>query len=155
VNSVMGLPKPLAIRTLVEQSQQAGSLLPQVDAIHADFVERMDRFYAEDPAVCEVPGASEAFAILHRNRIKVALNSGFSRQIIATIVRRLGWEQKSIVDATIGSDEVARGRPHPDMIERLMADLGVRDRKAVVKVGDTPADLEEGTTAGCGRVVGV
>jgi phosphoglycolate phosphatase-like HAD superfamily hydrolase len=41
------------------------------------------------------------------------------------------------------------------MIRRLMADLGVSDAWSVAKVGDTPADLEEGTNAGCGRVIGV
>ena len=154
-NDVMGLPKPLAIRTLVERSAAQGALLPQVDAIHADFVARMLHFYAEDPAVVEVPGAGRTFATLRRAGIKVALNTGFSRAIVAKILARLGWDQGSTIDASIASDEVARGRPHPDMILRLMADLGVRDSRAVAKVGDTPVDLEEGTSAGCGRVIGV
>jgi phosphoglycolate phosphatase-like HAD superfamily hydrolase len=38
---------------------------------------------------------------------------------------------------------------------KLMRDLGVSDPKRVAKVGDTPSDLEEGTNAGCGVVVGV
>jgi phosphoglycolate phosphatase-like HAD superfamily hydrolase len=32
---------------------------------------------------------------------------------------------------------------------------GVADPKEVAKVGDTPSDLEEGTSAGCGLVIGV
>jgi phosphoglycolate phosphatase-like HAD superfamily hydrolase len=36
-----------------------------------------------------------------------------------------------------------------------MARLGVRDALKVAKVGDTKADLEEGTNAGCGLVIGV
>jgi phosphonatase-like hydrolase len=154
-NDVMGLPKPLAIRSLIERSAGHEALLAQVDAIHSDFVERMLRFYAEDPAVIEVPGAGRTFATLRRAGIKVALNTGFSRAIVATILPRLGWHQGDTIDATIASDEVARGRPHPDMIQRLMADLGVRDSRGVTKVGDTPVDLEEGTNAGCGRVIGV
>ena len=154
-NEVMGLPKPLAIRTLVERSGGHQSLLAQVDAIHADFVARMIRFYADDPAVVEVPGSSRTFATLHRAGIKVALNTGFSRAIVTKVLPRLGWDQEGIIDATIASDEVARGRPHPDMILRLMADLGIRDARAVAKVGDTPVDLEEGTNAGCSRVIGV
>lgn len=154
-NEVMGLPKPVAIRTLVERASGHGALLAQVDAIHSDFVARMLRFYAEDPAVVEVPGAGQTFATLRRAGIKVALNSGFSRAIVTKVLGRLGWDQGGTIDATITSDEVARGRPHPDMIVRLMTALGVRDSRAVAKVGDTPVDLEEGTNAGCGRVIGV
>ena len=32
---------------------------------------------------------------------------------------------------------------------------GVVDPRAVVKVGDTPADIQSGRAAGCGHVVGV
>ena len=41
------------------------------------------------------------------------------------------------------------------MILKAMRDLGVSDAGRVAKVGDTPSDLEEGTAAGCGLVVGV
>ncbi len=60
-----------------------------------------------------------------------------------------------MIDATISSDEVARGRPYPDMILELMRRMGVSDPQRVAKVGDTPADLEEGRNACCGLIVGV
>ncbi len=41
------------------------------------------------------------------------------------------------------------------MIRKLMAELGVVDPRSVAEVGNTRADLEEGTNAGCGRVIGV
>jgi phosphonatase-like hydrolase len=59
------------------------------------------------------------------------------------------------IDATVTSDEVAQGRPFPDMIFRAMELTGVTDVKRVAKVGDTPSDLGEGMAAGCGWVVGV
>ena len=71
------------------------------------------------------------------------------------ILDRLGWKKNPLIAATITSDEVPRGRPHPDMIRALMAKLGIGDPANVAKVGDTPADLDEGTAAGCGLVVGV
>jgi phosphoglycolate phosphatase-like HAD superfamily hydrolase len=67
----------------------------------------------------------------------------------------VGWSRNVLIDATISSDEVARGRPYPDMIQDLMNRLGVEDPQRVAKVGDTPADLEEGRNAGCGLVIGV
>ena len=41
------------------------------------------------------------------------------------------------------------------MIFTAMMRLGVIDVRTVIKVGDTPADLQEGRNAGCGAVVGV
>ncbi len=158
VNTVMGLPKPEAIRILLEQFGAPGGVTPSleiINAIHEDFTSRMRRYYAGDPAVREVPGATAAFAALRRGGIKVALNTGFSRPIADVLLTRLGWRPPAVIDADVTSDEVPRGRPHPDMIRHLMARLGIQDARRVAKVGDTRADLEEGTNAGCGLVIGV
>ncbi len=155
VNRVMGLPKPEAIRWLVKESPRAASLNDRIDEIHADFVARMLAFYRNRPEVREVPGASQVFRALKRAGIKVGLDTGFSRDIAQAILDRLGWVRDGLIDASVTSDEVPRGRPHPDMIQRLMGQLGVTDAGSVAKVGDAPADLEEGTNAGCRAVIGV
>jgi phosphonatase-like hydrolase len=155
VNAVMGLPKPSAIAVLIEQSGSRDKLRNQVDAIHDDFVSRSIAFYRDDPSVYEVPGATLVFDVLKRSGIRVALNTGFNRSIAGVILDRLGWSQSTTIDATICSDEVKRGRPHPDMIYTLMGRLGVGDLQRVAKVGDTPVDLQEGDRAGCGLIVGV
>jgi phosphonatase-like hydrolase len=154
VNRVMGIPKPEALRQLLGRYQRA-DLQPRLDAIHADFVIRMIRFYETDPSVREITGPSETFRRLRAAGIKVALDTGFSRNIVDVVLARLKWDDGQLVDATITSDEVRRGRPHPDMIEKAMIDLAVSDPKRVAKVGDTPSDLEEGNAAGCGMVIGV
>jgi phosphonatase-like hydrolase len=153
VNAVMGLPKPEAIRRLIEASRGAPADADEVETVHLDFVRRMRQHYATDPGVGEVPGAAAVFAALRRGGVKVALNTGFSRDIVDVILERLGWG--TAVDATVASDEVAQGRPHPDMIRHLMTQLGVRDAARVAKVGDTVVDLKEGANAGCGLVIGV
>ena len=155
VNAVMGIPKPEALRILIHDSPQAAELLPRVMAIHADFVQRMSRFYATDPSVYATPGAEETFRMLRQMGIKVALDTGFYRGIVEVVLQRLGWHEGSVIDASIASDEVPRGRPHPDMIHALMRHFDIHDPGRVAKVGDTPADLLEGTQAGCGLVVGV
>lgn len=120
-----------------------------------EFVERIIGFYRGGPSVGEMPGASETFSRLHRAGIKVALNTGFSRDIVRALLERLSWANNDLIDATITSDEVERGRPHPDMIRNLMRKLGVTDPQRIAKVGDTPADLLEGKNANCGLVIGV
>ncbi len=158
VNAVMGLPKPEAIRILLDAFGRSGGLPPtpeNIDAIHREFTARMCAFYATDPAVREVPGAAATFAILRQAGVKVALNTGFFRPIVDVLLGRLGWHVPAVVDAVVTSDEVPHGRPQPDMIRHLMTRLGVSDVRRVAKVGDTKADLEEGTNAGCGLVIGV
>jgi phosphonatase-like hydrolase len=154
VNTVMGLHKPEAIRILLAGANRLFSE-EEVLAIHEDFVRRMRDYYATDPSVREVPGAAAVFAVLRRAGIKVALNTGFNRAVTEVLLARLGWRSPAVIDADVASDEVPRGRPHPDMIRFLMARLGLRDARRVAKVGDTKADLEEGANAGCGLIFGV
>ena len=156
VNAVMGLPKPEAIANLIAASAKSEDLRDRVDAIHVDFVARMLRHYSTDPEIREVPGASATFAALRRASIKVALDTGFNREITEVLLRRLGWTgERSPIDASVASDEVPHGRPQPDMIYHLMHKFGITNPCVVAKVGDTPVDLEEGTAAGCGMVIGV
>ena len=157
VNGVMGLPKPEAIRQLaLSGAADPATITPAlVAATHADFVARMIRYYEDDPAVRGTDGATAVFQRLHAAGVKVALDTGFSRDIADIILRRFGWVRDGLVDATVTSDEVARGRPFPDLVLRAMALTGVTDPRVVAKVGDTPADLREGEAAGCGVVVGV
>ena len=152
---VMGLAKPIAIRTLLE-GHGRDELLPQVDTIHAAFVSRIIRYYRDDPSVRAVDGAVQTFARLRDAGTMVALNTGFTRPVLDAVLARLGWDgPASPIDASITSDEVARGRPYPDMITALRQRLGGIPAREVAKVGDTAVDLQEGTMAGCGLVIGV
>jgi phosphonatase-like hydrolase len=154
VNEVMGIPKPVALRLLIDHAGRT-DLIGQLPALHADFVSRMIHFYREDPSVYEIPGSSDVFRKLRAAGIRVALDTGFTRDIVDVILARLGWNDPKLVDLTVTSDEVEHGRPQPDMVYKAMHVLGLKDAARVAKVGDTPADLAEGTSAGCGMVVGV
>jgi phosphonatase-like hydrolase len=157
VNKVMGIPKPEAIRQLMDGNPGAESLRNRIVEIHADFVERSKRFYATDPRVREMPGASASLVSLRNAGIKVALDTGFSRDIAQILlIDRLGWNgTPPVIDASVTSDEVPRGRPFPDMIHFLMRKFGITDPQEVAKVGDTPSDLHEGASAGCRLIIGV
>jgi phosphonatase-like hydrolase len=155
INAVMGMPKPLAIQTLLTDCRgQAAASARVVEAIHDDFMGRMLWHYRSHPAVRECDGATEIFAWCQRRGIRTALDTGFNRAIADAIITRLGWNER-LLNATVASDEVARGRPHPDMILRAMAATGVDDPARVMKVGDTPVDMLQGHAAGCGAVVAV
>lgn len=157
VNEVMGIAKPVAIRSLLEAKQRSSGVAPSdenTEAIYQRFLLAMLEYYRSSPLVREVEGASDIFRRLRAAGIKVTLDTGFSRAIADTILERLGWLRDGLLDATVTADE-APGRPHPDMILYLMRAVGVSDTARVAKVGDTPSDLQQGTAAGCGRVIGV
>lgn len=155
VNPLMGLHKPEAIRIMLEKRMDAAAITEEfVMEIHDVFEQNMVDFYSADPTVHEIEGASKVFEALQAKGIKVALNTGFGRKITDTIIKRLGWD-KGLVDASCASDEVAKGRPHPDMISKIMEQLGITNTLLVAKTGDTPVDLQEGQNTNCGLVIGV
>lgn len=152
-NSVMGIPKPVAIRMLLTQKFHLEPTEEDIEAIHKVFLENMLSHYRNSPDVRPTPFAERTMRTLRKLGVKVALNTGFSSDITNTIIDRLDWHD--MVDAWVSADEVEKGRPHPDMIHLLMEELDITDPKQVAKVGDTPADLHEGINAGCGWVIGI
>lgn len=111
-------------------------------------------------------GCLDTFAFLKDNNVKIALTTGFYREVAHIILSKLGWlvglnseyvgtVDGSIIQASITSDEVAHGRPEADMIFRAMELLNIPNAAEVINVGDTPADLISGNKAGCLRSFGL
>ena len=157
IRAVMGMPKPKAIAQLLLQHPVAlnGGDAGEVDRIHHDFLQRLREEYPRHPAVCEAHGARDTFAALRRQGVKVALDTGFDRPTVDLLLGRLGWSVPAVLDCVVTSDEVYEGRPSAGLIRRAMQLTDVSEPRTVVKVGDTPADIQSGRAAGCGLVVGV
>ncbi|KAA5534609.1 HAD hydrolase-like protein [Taibaiella lutea] len=157
INIVMGYPKPIAIRSLLEQ--YAGSEIASdndlVTRIHDVFVKEIIHFYEMNESIREKEGAGYVFRKLREMNIRVALDTGFSREIADAIINRLGWIQGEHFDISITSDEVMEGRPYPYMIYKAMEKLQIASIEEVAKVGDTVSDLQEGNAAGCKYVIGI
>ena len=156
-NAVMGIPKPVAIRQLLEQRYTGNKAITEewIDEIHTAFVTRMISFYKHDTSVGEKDGVSETFRKLKESKLKIVVDTGFDRQITDPLLERLGWLENNLIDGSVTSDEVERGRPYPDMIFRAMELTDVKDVQQVAKVGDTASDIQEGLSAGCKYVIGV
>lgn len=150
VDPVMGMPKPQAVRMLLEQARGAAPSASEVTAVHADFQARAIEHYRAGPGVRELDGATDAFEALRRHGVRVTLDTGFDRTILDAIVARLGWH--TLLDDTIASDEVAHGRPAPDLILALMERAGLTDPAEVAKIGDSVSDIEQGLNNRCGLV---
>ena len=156
VDEVMGYRKREAIQIMVDRYMPGLENIDEiVDNIHEDFTRNMVAFYETCEGLSPLPFAEKVFLELQNNKINVALNTGFTRVITEPILKRLGWDTASFIDAVICSDEVPEGRPHPYMIQQLMEKLAIKYAENVAKVGDTKVDIEEGQNAGCGMVVAV
>jgi phosphonatase-like hydrolase len=98
--------------------------------------------------VKEIKSSSETFRFLKDKNVRVALNTGFPREVAEGIIEHLGWEKSGLVDAWICSEMVGKSRPDPAMIFELMSMLGVQDHGSVMKIDDTATGIEEGLRAG-------
>lgn len=154
LNALMGMNKREVFGMLATRLYPADPVKAEhlADEALATFVARMRAAYEHDLA--PVPGAEETFAFLRARGIKIAIDTGFDAAVGGLIMERLDWPGR-LVDTVVFSSDVPRGRPAPYMIFRAMERLDVQDVRRVMKVGDSPADLEEGFNAGCGEVIGV
>ncbi|WP_346281649.1 HAD family hydrolase [Pseudonocardia sp.] len=90
-----------------------------------------------------------------RSGADVALTTGFDQQVTDPLLAAIGWRVGEQLDAVVCADEVAAGRPAPDMIERAMELTGVTVPARVLVAGDTVLDVRAGHAAGAGVVVAV
>lgn len=159
---MMGWSKKLVFQTLWAE---------QLGADHADYDDRVDASYAQFRSILEdhyrtqpvhpTAGCLELFAWLKAHQIKIALTTGFYREVTNLILQRLGWDQglnsqyvgsiDSLIQVSVTPSEIYQqeGRPAPFMIQKAMYRLGIKDSKTVINIGDTPADLASGLNANC------
>lgn len=149
-----GAAKHEALRALLTTPGGEPPSADLLDTVVADFRCRLTAAYAISPPR-PLPGVADAMAALRSAGIRVALTTGFDRDIVDSLIRALGWEGDSAVDEVVCGSDVAAGRPAPFMIFRAMENLGVVDVDRVLVAGDTPRDLQAGTNSGAGFVVGV
>lgn len=149
----MGTEKREAITNLL----RLGGVEPTdelVDESYTHFVELLRTYYRETPPVA-LPGVEDAFRALRSQGIKVALTTGFSREVAEPLLEALGWSVGEDLDAVVCADEVAAGRPAPHMVHRAMERTGTRSTAEVLVAGDTVADVEAGLNAGAAQSIGV
>ncbi|HEX8030416.1 MAG TPA: phosphonatase-like hydrolase [Vicinamibacterales bacterium] len=154
---VRGASKRQAIRNLLpppgDDPVERLTFESQAGLIYRNFQERLMRSYLAD-GVREVAGASAAIRGLRSRGIKVALTTGFDRDIATLLLTSLGWTGNA-VDAVVCGDEVPEGRPAPAMIFVAMQITMIEDPARVANVGDTTLDLESGARAGVRWNIGV
>jgi len=168
VVAMMGWSKKSVFQTLwAKQIDPQHPDYPQkVEASFERFKVILENHYRTQP-VSPTPGCLELFAWLKLHSIKIALTTGFYREVTNIILNRLGWDnglnadyigsRDALIQASITPSEIfnQEGRPAPFMIQKAMYRLGVVDPKTVITIGDTPSDLAAGINAHCLYSLGV
>jgi len=94
-----------------------------------------------------IPGTLEVIKEVRRRGLKVGSTTGYTgemMEILQAEAKKRGYEPDSTVCAT----DVPAGRPEPWMCLQNAMRLGVYPMEAIVKIGDTLPDIEEGLNAG-------
>lgn len=151
LNALRGASKRDAIRHFAAL-QDPANVEARTDAIFADFRDHLAGLFRSG-GVKPIRGAAETFSWLRARGTRIALNTGFDRTIAGLIVEAVGWQKA--VDTLVCGDDVAHGRPAPDLILESMKRTGVAAAGHVMTVGDTVLDLRAGKNACAGWVVGV
>lgn len=148
ITRVRGASKRQALRNLLPPGDTG-----QADRIYLEFRTNLANAYRKSGARC-VTGADAVVRDLRARGVKVALTTGFDRDIATLLLSTIGWTRHTI-DAIVCGDDVPNGRPAPDLILLAMKLTGVSDPAEVANVGDTALDLESAARAGVRWNVGV
>ena len=156
----MGLEKKEHLRRLLAQEgvrrqwRNATGSDPKAtdaEALYEDLEPRL--FQAVKRHSGLVPGARELTAELHASGIGIGSSTGYLRPLM-DVVSHEAAAQGLTMDEVICPSDVPAGRPYPWMCFLNAMRLGACPMSRVVKIGDTPADVQEGLNAGA-WVIGV
>lgn len=94
-----------------------------------------------------IPGVVETVARWRRRGLRIGSTTGYPRALL-DVVREEAARQGFAPDVAVVPEEVGGGRPLPWMCYQAAILLRTAPLWAMVKIGDTPADVEEGLAAG-------
>jgi phosphonoacetaldehyde hydrolase len=98
-----------------------------------------------------IPGTLETIDWLRGRGIRIATNTGYFDAVLDAILP-VAAEKGLEADSNVCATDVPEARPAPWMVVVNMLETGVYPAEAVVKVGDTVPDIEEGLNAGAWTV---
>ena len=140
-DELAGLSDPEIVRMWL------GSGHPDVDAVIAERIERYRAAVADGSSVHEHTREAVRYAA---ERAPLAICSGAARAEIEPVLESAGLAP--LVGCIVSSDDVARGKPHPEGYLRALELLDV-DAADTVVFEDTEAGIASARAAGIGRVL--
>jgi phosphonoacetaldehyde hydrolase len=150
----MGLEKKehirrlLALQTVGDQWRQVNGTEPcpaDAEALYEDLEPRLADAVKKHSRL--VPGTLELADELRAWGIRIGSTTGYLRPLMDILAAEAS-AQGFAADAVVCPSDVPAGRPYPWMCFRNALLLDAYPPRRVVKIGDTPADMQEGLNAG-------
>jgi phosphonoacetaldehyde hydrolase len=94
-----------------------------------------------------IPGVLKSVDRFRKRGLKIGSTTGYSRAMLDLLLEhsaRAGFQP----DCSLSPEDVGSGRPEPFMLYENAVRLRVYPLTSIAKVGDTPADIQEGLNAG-------
>jgi len=154
INRPMGMEKKAHLRALLstengaaqwKQAKGADWTDADIERLYEAFEAELFRVVAEYSA--PIDGVVETVGQLRAMGLKIGSTTGHTSQMMEQVLPRaasLGYQ----ADCVVTPDVTGAARPTPFMLFECMRRLGVYPPQAVVKVGDTVVDMQEGKNAG-------
>lgn len=158
INGPMGMEKKAHIRSLLSldtaKTQWKAKYNREwnendVEELYIQFEKKLYEVVASYST--PIDGVVETVNCLRKNGIKIGSTTGYNNQMMTKVIpaaKELGYEP----DCVVTPDITGLGRPTPFMLNECMRVLNVYPPRAVVKVGDTITDIQEGKNAGAWSV---
>jgi phosphonatase-like hydrolase len=150
LDQVRGSSKRQAVLSFIPEGPERER---RAELVYHSFREHLAERYRVD-GIEPIAGAEQIFRWLRKRGVRVALNTGFDRDITALLLKALNW-QEGVVDAVVCGDDVRDGRPAPYLIFHAMEATSTTCVRWVANVGDTALDLQAGHNAGIRWNLGV
>jgi len=150
----MGLPKIQHIRELLsmpEVNEQFATRYQRAwteeDVVELNRLFEKHLFASLENYTDPIPGVIPTLEKLRAEGLKIGSTTGYTREMM-NVVLPAAQAKGYRVDYCATPNLLPAGRPAPYMIFENLIKLGVDSLDAVVKVGDTIADIKEGVNAG-------
>lgn len=154
IRAFMGLKKIDHVRAMI-RLETVAARWRQVHGRNPDETDVQAVYGRTEPLMLEciaehaepIPGLLETVAALRGRGVKIGSSTGYTRPMLDKLMSAAA-EQGYAPDVAFCSTDAPSGRPSPWMCYLNAMALEVYPMAAMVKIGDTVADIEEGLNAG-------
>jgi phosphoglycolate phosphatase len=132
IRPMIGLPLTQIARTLIGPTVSEGGIAEWCDCYRAEF----DRIAL--PATAAFPGVADGLRRWQRQGRRLAVATSKRTDVAERVLAQAGIRETFAI--VVGGDQVARGKPHPDMALHTLVRLGV-PAELCAMIGDTTHDI--------------
>jgi phosphonoacetaldehyde hydrolase len=142
IRALLGIPR---IAAAWQRRYQKAPGEKEVESLFTDFIPQQMACLVECSTV--ISGVTDTVERLRDRGLKIGSTTGYTRPLMDILLPHAA-RQGYAPDCALCPDDVGAGRPFPWMIYENAVRMKAYPLEAVVKIGDTISDIEEGLNAG-------